>query len=585
MSRRLAAIMAVDVAGFSALMARDERATMAALKAVRAQCFQPEVDAHGGRVVKYMGDGALVEFASAVDAVDCALAVQTAMSARQVAPHGVRIDLRIGVHIGDVLVEGGDLYGDGVNVAARIEALAEPRTVLVSAQVQDMVASKLPVAFIDEGERKLAKLDRPVHLYRVERVDSALGPGGAPQRVDPIMQRPAVAVLPFTNRSGDADQDYFADGLSEDLITALAAWRSFPVIARSSSFTYKGRSVAAPQVGNELGARYVIEGSVRRSGNRVRVSAQFIDAENGVQLWAEHYDRELEDVFAIQDDITRRIVAVIEPHLQAAELQRTQTSRTGNLSAWDCFLRGWSAVHDYTCAGNAAARQWFRQALELEPGYSDAWMGLGRAHLLDMVVQGCTDDRAATLEAGLAAARHAVLLDGSSSFAHLTLGMAYVYGERFDEGIAETETAVQLNPSNAHAQMALGNRLDLVGRTAEAVERLESALWLNPRDPLRALYLGYLSRARLALGLLEPALAAIGEAVRLRPSWPVLHYRHAAVLAHLDRPDAARLALAECERLEPGFVAGRRSWRPYADDTRNAHFFAGLKRHGLIDYG
>jgi len=576
MARRLVAILAIDVVGYSRLMAEGEAATLKALKAFRKAVFEPAVAEHGGRVVKLMGDGALVEFASAVDALACALAVRRSLDARLGAADAEpALQLRIGIHLGDVILEDGDLYGDGVNLAARIEAACPPDAICISQQVYDQVANKLEITIEDLGEQRLRNIDRPVRIYRVR--DGAAEPGEAAH------DRPAVAVLPFVNMSADPEQEYFSDGLSEDLITALAAWRSIPVIARTSSFTYKGRSPDLKQVGRELGARYILEGSVRRAGERIRVTAQLIDSETGHHIWAERYDRPLEDVFALQDELTRRIVATIEPELEAVELRRSAADRPASLSAWDCHLRGWAALYRYSCAGNAEARGYFTRATELDPDYSDAWTGLAFSYLRDLLFEACTDDRDGTLAAGFAAAERAVALDDASSMAHLALGTAFTYADRNEPGIAETEIAVRLNPSNAHALMALGNRLDLIGRAEEGLQQLEYALRLNPRDPRRPYYLRYLSRARLGTGKYVEALEAIDEALRARPNWADLHYRRAIVLGHLDRVEEARTALAECERLEPGFVARKRGWRPYRDERRNAELFDGLRRHNLIE--
>lgn len=563
-------------------MAQNEPGTFEALRRHRRELIDPAIAAHNGRLVKLMGDGLLVEFASVVDALSCAVGIQRGMARRnESVPPDCRIEFRVGINLGDVIIEADDLYGDGVNLAARLEALAEPGGICLSRPVLDQVEGKLDLGFTDLGEHMVKNIARPIRVYRVD-LANIQGDRVPDWPAPAIMARPAIAVLPFTNLSRDPEQEYFSDGLTEDLITALAAWRSFPVIARNSSFVYKGQAADAKRVGHQLGVRYLLEGSVRRAGSRVRVTAQLIDAETGHHLWAERYDRALDDVFALQDEITRRIAAIIAPELEQAELKKSTAKRTENLSAWDYYLRGMARLHAYTCEGNREARAAFQQAIDLDGDYSEAWTGLAYSHLRDIDL-GCTGDREATLAKGFEAARRAVALDPASSAAHLLLGQAYVWAERYDLAIAETETAVGLNPNNAHACMALGNRLDLAGRTEEGISQMERSLQLNPRDPNRFVYMGYLARAYVRLGDHETAANRAREMVRLRPDHADAYYRLAICLGHLGRAEEARAALAECERLRPGLLGQRAGWRPYPDAASNDHFFAGLRRLGLIE--
>lgn len=576
--RRLAAILAADVVGYSYLMGRDEAGTLTRLKAHRIECFEPLVARHRGRVVKLMGDGALVEFASVVDAVECAVAVQKGVTEREAdVPDDERIRLRIGINLGDVIVDDDDIFGDGVNVAARLEGLAEPGGVCLSGQAYDQVAGKLNLVFTDLGAHEVKNIARAIRVYRIEAIPGEVSAATA----EGMMTRPAVAVLPFTNIGGDPEQAYFADGLTEDVITALSLWRSFPVIARNSTFTYKGQAVDVKRVGRELGARYVLEGSVRKAGNRVRVTAQFIDAETGHHVWVERYDRALEDVFDLQDELTQRMAATIEPELERAELKKAAAKRTESLSAWDCYLRGMAAITQRSCEGNARAREMFERAVARDPNYSDGWTGLTLSHVRD-ISEGCTDDREATLARAFEAGHRAVALDGASSSAHFNLGTAYVWAERYDLAIAETELALRLNPNNAHACMGLGNRLDLAGRTEEGIAQMEHSLQLNPRDPNLASYMGFLARAYIRLGDYEKALDRARSMVQLRPNHPDPLYRLAVCLAHLDRVEEARAALEGCERLRAGFLTQRAGWRPYPDADSNERFFAGLRRHRLL---
>lgn len=580
--RRLAAVLAADVVGYSRLMGADEAGTLARLKALRKDLIEPQIAGHRGRIVKFIGDGVLVEFASVVDAVQCAIAIQNGSAERNTAtPAPQRIVLRIGIHLGDVIVENDDIYGDGVNLAARIETLAEPGGICLSQQAFDQVENKVDARFSYVGEQRVKNIAKAVRVHRVEVGTGVQPRAGGEVADDSTTARPAIAVLPFANLSGDPEQEYFADGLSEELITALSHWRSFPVIARNSSFTYKGRAIKVQDVGRELGVRYLLEGSVRKAGMRVRITAQLIDAGRGHHLWAEKFDRQLEDIFDIQDEISRRIAATIAPELEQAELRKSVAKRTEDLTAWDFYVRGMPHFYEETCEGNARARELFRRAIERDPGYVDAWARLGWTYLRD-IGNGCTDDRDGALANGFGAARRALALDDASAVAHLCLGTAYVWSEQLELGLQEAKQALALDPSYAHAALALGNRLDLLGRTEEGIAEMEKGLQLSPRDPHRWLYMIYLARAQVSRGDYEAALQWARRAVQLRPDHPDAHYRLAVCLAHLDRRDEARAALEECERVRPGFVMGRAGWRPYPDDQRNRHYFAGLHRLGLI---
>ena len=584
MERRLAAILCADVVGYSRMMGADEVGTLFALKAHRAEFIDPEIARHRGRIVKLMGDGALIEFASVVDALECAVAIQQGMRERNAGvAANRRVAFRIGINIGDVIVEGEDIYGNGVNIAARLEALAEPGAICVSGNVFNAVEGKLHVDFEDLGLLTLKNIDKPVQAYRVGdgETDEPEAPPEGTDPETPASKKPAIAVLPFTNMSGDPEQEYFSDGLTEDIITALSYWRSFPVIARNSTFFFKGQSVVVQRVGHELGARYVLEGSVRRVGNRLRVNAQLVDAETGHSLWVERLDRPMEDVFAVQDEIARKIAFAIEPELEQAEIARSASRRPNSLTAWDLFLRGMAHMYKVRHDDYLTARTLFERAVQLEPDYGEAWAGLGWSYLRELEFSD-PDGRGDMLEKGMEAAKRAVALDGKSAFAHVTLGTAFVWVEQFDRGIAEVERALELNPYYAHAHMALGNRLDLVGRTAEGIEKMEVSLDLNPRDPSRAMYMSFLSRAYISQGDHERALDWVRHAVEQSPDNPDFQYRLAICLALCDRADEARAALTECERLEPGYPARRANWRPYREPERNEAFFAGLVRHGLM---
>jgi len=378
--RRLAAIMAVDVVGYSRLMREDEAGTLAQLKTLRKELLDPKVDEYGGRIVKTTGDGILVEFPSAVDAVQHAVDVQLAMERRgSDVPKDRRIEIRVGINVGDVIVEGDDLFGDGINVASRLEGIALPGCTCISSSVYEQVRHKIDIAYEDLGEQSVKNIADPVHVYRIAR-GGAQPPSDALVSSEAMFRRPAVAVLPFENLSDDPGQEYFADGLTEDVITALSLGRSFPVIARNSTFAFKGKSPAIRKVGQELGAQYVIEGSVRKSGNRVRVTAQLINAETGHHVWAERYDRDLQDIFELQDDLTSKIAATTAPELERSEHRRAAEGRPRDLGTWDRVQQGMAQLYEFSKDGNERARETFNKALAIEPNYSRAHTGLAWTH-------------------------------------------------------------------------------------------------------------------------------------------------------------------------------------------------------------
>ena len=411
-TRRLAAILAADVAGYSRLMGADEEGTLERLKALRRELLDPKIAEHKGRIVKTTGDGLLVEFASVVDAVRCAVAVQRAMPERNTGVAAdSRIELRIGINLGDVIVEGDDIYGDGVNIAARIEALADPGDVFVSNTVHDHVRDRLPFVFEDLGERQVKNIARPVRVYRVRDLGAAAkSPSATAAPALPLPDKPSIAVLPFANISGDPDQEYFADGMVEEIITALSRIRWLFVIARNSSFTYKGQAVDLKQVGRELGVRYVLEGSVRKAGNRVRITGQLIEAETGVHLWADRFDGSLEDVFDLQDKVASSVAGVIEPTLQAAETTRSSNRPTNDLAAYDLYLRA-HAMYLSSARQIPEAVRILEQAIKRDPRYGLA-LASAAVCCLRLVLDGRSDDPAADRLKGADFARRALEVAG-----------------------------------------------------------------------------------------------------------------------------------------------------------------------------
>ena len=575
--RRLAAILAADVVGYSKLMGRDEEGTLATLTAHLAEHIEPCIAEHRGRVVKTTGDGLLAEFASVVDAVRCAVAFQEGMAKRNSdTPVDHPIEFRIGVNLGDVIVQDDDVYGDGVNVAARLENLCEPGSVYVSGTVYHHVAGKLPAEFDDLGEQTVKNIARPVRIYRTRAETGRKAAHGPSDPLSSAPDMPSIAVLPFANTSGDTDQEYFADGLTEDLITALTRWRSFPVIARNSCFAYKGKIVDIKLAARDLGARYVLEGSVRKGGERVRITAQLIDGTNGHHVWADKYDRDLDDIFEVQDEIVQRISAVVAPELDKAELERSTDKGSEDLDAWDFCLRAKPLLRQKTFADNAGARELFLRAIEIHEDYADAYSGLAQSYNQD-ILMGVAKDRTATAILAMEAARNAIRCDAASSWAHHELSTAFQWLNRLDDALDEARAAVDLNPNDAYALHALGNKSDLAG-DPDGIGYMERAQKLNPEDARRHTHLTFLARAYVAVGDYSAAADRARQAIRRSPEYAAAHYVMGIALAHLGRLQEAHASLTKCDELSSGFVESRRDWRPYADEARNERLLEGLRK-------
>jgi len=543
--RRLAAILAADVAGYSRLMGADEEGTLAALKAHRAALIDPAVAEHRGRIVKTTGDGALVEFASAVDAVRCAVAVQEGMAARNaaVAPDR-RIEFRIGINVGDVILDAGDLYGDGVNVAARLEGIADPGGVLVSGTVYDQVKGKLPFAFEDLGAKEVKNIAEPVRVYRVAAV-------AVPERALALPDKPSIAVLPFQNMSGDPEQDYFCDGMVEDIITGLSRIRWLFVIARNSSFLYKGRAVDVKQVGRELGVRYVLEGSMRKAGNRVRITGQLIDATTSAHLWAERYDRPLDDIFALQDEITLAVVGAIEPSLRLAEIERVKRKRPENLGAYDLVLRALPSVVGVTAEVGTKALPLLERALELEPGYGLAHAFAGWVYMQRFTTEG---NRAEDRDAAVRHA-HAAIATGGDDATTLAIAGFYLGMVGGDDPAARDafDRALALSPSNIFALGYGAIFLASRGEADRAIDWAERALRLSPFDPVINAPLNALAIAHFSRGGHEKAADAARRSIRANPRMPQSHWYLAASLVGLGRIAEAKQVAAELLAIQPGF--------------------------------
>jgi adenylate cyclase len=551
--RKLTAILAADVAGYSRLMGADEEGTLAQLKAHRRALVDPKITEHRGRIVKTTGDGMLVEFASVVDALRCAVEVQRGMIERNAeVPQDKRIEFRVGIHEGDIIIDGDDLFGDGVNVAARLEGLAEPGGICVSGRVQEDARGKLDVAFENAGEQSLKNIPWPVRVYRVR-------PSGAAASSRPALSlpdKPSIAVLPFENMSGDPDQEYFADGMTEDIITALSHFRWFFVIARNSTFVYKRRPIDVKQVARELGVRYILEGSVRKAAARVRISVQLIDASTGTHLWAERYDRELADIFAVQDEITEQVAGAIEPELLKSE-GNVAISRTNNLSAWDLVRQGMWNFHQVTGETHLKARELFRQAIKLDPNPPDGYIWLARV-CNGLAAYGWSDDPAIDLREGMQAALRAVQLDEKNPYSHYSLAIVSVFSGALDQAIRAAEKAIEISPSFALGHLVLGMAQLFSGRAYRAVVPLEHGLRLSPFDPQNFVWFRVLALAFYFTGQRERALEAAMRALKVRPSWRpsietvVLCYMaldraeqaktFVEQMLHLDKPKADLLA-------------------------------------------
>ncbi|MEK6217202.1 MAG: tetratricopeptide repeat protein [Boseongicola sp.] len=478
MQRRLAAILAADVVGYTKLVQADEAGTLHRLRSIWAEVFEANVSAHRGRIFKTMGDGTLAEFASAVDAVNCAVAIQDALRAQGFDPEDQQpIEFRIGVNLGEVVVEGDDILGDGVNVAARLESAAPVGGVLISASVYAQVRGKTDTSFTNAGEVRLKNISEPLQVWRWE---SEAAP---PQSTAGEREKLSIAVLPFNNMSADPEQEFLADGLSEDIITGLSKIRWFLVIARNSTFTYKGQAVDIKRVAAELGVRYVLEGSVRKSGNRIRVTAQLIDAATGLHVWAENYDRELADIFDLQDEITKTIVGRVEPEISAVERSRAVQRRTENLGAWECYQRGLWHMWNYAREEHKKALELLTRATQLDSNFSTAFAYLGYAYY-EGVIMGWQDDPDHHIDLGMQAARNALRIDDKDPIGHFAIGRIYMMRGEHDASIAALQSAIDLNPSFSHAHHGLCMVLMLAGQFDDARAAANQVIRLSPRDPI-----------------------------------------------------------------------------------------------------
>ena len=593
--RRLAAILSADVEGYSRLMGDDEVATVRAITEYRV-LIASTVAGHGGRVVDAPGDNVLAEFASVVDAVQSAVDIQRELESRNAAlPETRRMRFRIGINLGDVIVEGDRLYGDGVNIAARLESLADGGGICLSGTAYDQIEGKLPFGYEFQGEHSVKNIARPVRVYRLH-LDPSAAPGpraharsarlakpiaaavaivvllGAagwagwrwlrpPESAGlPLPDRPSVAVLPFSNLSQDPAQEYFSDGVTEDLITGLSKVSGLFVIARNSVFTYKGKAVKVREVGRDLGVRYVLEGGVQRSGSRVRITAQLVDATTGYHLWAERYDREVNDIFALQDEVTQRIVGAMAVKLTEAERRRLGRLPTGNPEAYDLVLRGHEERRLTTRDGNAEARRLFHKALDLDPNYAAAYLGLAWTHLQSWQFLWSTDREG--LERARELAERAIALNDSLVGAYHALGQIYLWMKQHDRAVAQAEQAVALAPNDADGYETLAETLCWSGRPEEGITAIRHAMRLNPRYPY--FYDWTLGHGYYLAGQRQQALDALAQALKGNPNFLPAHAYRAVLFTELGRTKEARQEWEQAGHLSGGVsMANLRERLPY----------------------
>ncbi len=624
--RKLAAILSADVQGYSRLMGDDEVATIRTLTAYR-ELMARTIQQHAGRVVDSPGDNLLAEFSSVVDAVQCAVEVQTELAVRNAElPADRQMHYRMGINVGDVVVEDERIYGDGVNIAARLESLAEGGGICISGAVHEQVANKLDLVFTYHGEQRVKNIAKPIQVYQVRweaadlappTLDSDLhtlgpkppGPGslitlglvvlvilglGAfalkdwypllsspafwnPPRL-PLPDKPSLAVLPFTNMSGEPEQEYFSDGITEDIITDLSKISGLFVIARNSSFTYKGRAVDIEQVGHDLGVRYVLEGSVRRANDRVRINAQLLDATTGGHVWAERYDGEMRDIFALQDQVTQQIVQALQITLTADEQTRLVQRSTDNLQAYDFVLRGESYLWRTTQESLVQARHLFEQAIALDAQYAVAYAWLGWADFFGFIMQWEQDPQVP--QRAHALVQRAVALDDSLSVAHRLLGYIYLFEKQHERAISELERAVALDPNDADNYAWFGSALTFVGRPQEALRLIQQAIRLNPRYPF--IYLHFLGHTYRVLGQTEESIAVLKRALAHNPDFLPAYYNLLLASVDLGRLEEARALATEILRLSPNFSFTTMTQAlPYKDPADLEHILAAFRQAGL----
>jgi adenylate cyclase len=588
--RKLAAIVAADVVGYSRLMGRDESGTLARLRKNRSERLDPVLTRYGGRLVKLTGDGVLVEFASAVDALSAAIEFQQAMAeANRDQPADTALVFRMGLHLGDLIVDGDDLYGDGVNVAARLEAEAPAGGIVISRTVHEAVAGRLKATFDDLGSLALKNIERPIHAFSVKwepsdwqaasTVEATAAPAAAPQAPLPLPDKPSIAVLPFQNMSGDPEQEYFADGMVEEIITALSRFKSLFVIARNSSFTFKARAVDIKEVGRTLGVRYVLEGSVRKASEKVRITGQLIDAVTGAHLWADRFERDLTDVFALQDDVTVAVVSAIQPKLLQTEIAMAARRRQENLSAYEFYLRAMQQFYLWTREGAAEAIGLAQRALELDPQFGLVAALAGAIHIQN-VLSGYSIDPQSERKEAVRLLRLALSVDNNDPETLAWASISAILIGDCESGIEIADRAIALNPNSYWAWNCRGWTYRVAGLPEEAIQSFERAIRLSPVDPLLHVTFAAMGYAFIELRRFDEAIIAGKKAQRQHPSYAAGAYRClASAFAHLGRDAEAREAAARLIEIDPAFTIS--AWLARGGQSQAKLLTEGLRKAGL----
>jgi TolB-like protein len=577
--RRLTAILAADIAGYSRLMGADEEGTLERFKALRGELVDPKIGEHRGRMVKTTGDGILIEFPSVIEAVSCAVAVQREMARRNAGtPQDRRIAFRIGVNLGDIIVEDGDIHGDGVNIAARLEGIAEPGGICISEDAFRQVRGKVDAEFDDLGEQSLKNIVRPMRIYRIKL---ARAPDASLTAL-PLPDKPSLALLPFQNLSSDPEQEYFADGMVEEITTAIARLPWLFVIARNSAFTYKGKPVNVKQVAQELGVRYVLEGSVRKAGNRVRITGQLIDTTTGAHIWADRFDGALDDIFELQDRVASSVAGTIEPKLRQSEIERASRKPTANLTAYDLYLRALARSYRYTDEGLAEAVVLARQALAIDPSYAPAAALVGRCRWVQRVQGwGALSDEDVGEACRLARQALEAERDDAETISQAAWTLFFMAGEAA-MAAAALDRALTLNPNAAHAWLVRGNIHALRNQPEAAIEAIERARRLSPFDPYSFFYAAAIAAAHFAARRFEQTIEWADRSLHDQPRLVTAIRLKVAALAHLGHLDEARAELSRVLATDPKLtIAGFREYAHFAAPEVLKLFVTGLRLAGL----